>query len=113
MNRLTQKIIKHLLYITNQDLTFGKFMIGVLFGENFKKYFELNGLTDLEKKEKINFKLYVTNHLIQAEELEEKTHIKNLNLNSSLKCIKQKIKTIETLDDHDNCLLYTSPSPRD
>lgn len=77
MNRLTQKIIKHLLYIKNDDPKFGRFIIGVLFGDQVKRFYEQNRLSNEFEQHRIDFKLFVTNHLIKAETLQLKSE--NIN----------------------------------
>ena len=69
MNRLTQKIIKYLLFIKQNDSKFGKFIIGVLFGDNFKILFENQKTFKNYTNEKIKFKAFVAEHLIKAEKL--------------------------------------------
>lgn len=77
MNRLTQKIIKHLLYIKNDDPKFGRFIIGVLFGDQVKRFYEQNKLSNEFGPQRIEFKSFVTSHLVQAESLQKESQPEN------------------------------------
>ena len=69
MNRLTQKILGYLLEIKADDARFGKFLIGILFGDPFKREYILNGITEEYSDQKLIFRTFVDNHLKAAEKL--------------------------------------------
>lgn len=69
MNRLTQKLVWHLVNMDNFDHKFGMFLIGILFGENRKKSFQKQGLSHKFAAEKTQFRTIVNKHLKAAEKL--------------------------------------------
>ena len=97
MNRLTQKIIHHLLQLSLNDLKFGRFMIGVLFGEQCKLYFEEKKMNSRFEEIKKDFLDFVNDHLIKAQSLisEKRTAEDHINLNQKMKEVKRSLQSFE------------------
>ena len=54
MNKLTQKLVHHLLNMSDTDHKFGKFLVGVIFGEDIKAKYIKYGLTKKNSLKKKN-----------------------------------------------------------
>ena len=69
MNKLTQKLIHHLINMSDTDHKFGKFLIGVIFGEDLKNIYTESGLSQERFSQKEDLKKIVNDHLKAAEKL--------------------------------------------
>ena len=88
MNRLTQKLVFHLINMKKSDQKFGKFLIGILFGDQKKMIYEMKGLSAKHLEKKLKFQNIVNKHLKAAEELskqEQKSKKKNRHSNTQNK----------------------------
>jgi len=67
MNRLTQKLVFHLINMKKSDQKFGKFLIGILFGDQKKRIYEMKGLSAKHLEKKLKFqKLFLSSNLYKS-----------------------------------------------
>jgi hypothetical protein len=109
MNRLTQKIINHLLNVSSDDLKFGRFMVGVLFGDQCKLLFEQSKLTQDFQDLKNEFLHFVEDHLVKAESLISENLLTQKNSKTNLNFNESPKKVTELLEP--NSPLFTQNSP--
>jgi hypothetical protein len=83
MNRLTQKLVFHLINMKKSDQKFGNFLIGILFGDKKKKVYETKGLSEMYLEKKEQLLLIVNEHLKAAEELSKQEAISKNNISNS------------------------------
>jgi hypothetical protein len=72
MNRLTQKLVFYLINLEPDDQKFGKFLVGIFFGDSIKKHYEKNGIIDCKLETKFSFQEMVNAHLKAANQLIKK-----------------------------------------
>lgn len=87
MNRLTQMLIYYLINLKPNDQKFGKFLVGIIFGDSLKKIYEKQGIVECKFEEKQQFLEIVNSDIHSLNHLKYNSDSMNLNElpNSSIK----------------------------